>query len=104
MQRSQSDKMELKTLQKRYLEEVMLLQLMDILSSLVRKAGLLIYGQSGKSRGIQTDTEYLKQDSMETKLPFHLLLLFTIWDPEKGLMGSFVIGLARGRTFRIFYV
>lgn len=41
---------------------------------------------------------------METKLPFHLLLLFTIWDPEKGVMGSFVIGLARGRTFRIFYV
>lgn len=40
---------------------------------------------------------------METKLPFHLLLLFTIWDPEKGVMGSFVIGLARGRTFRIFY-
>lgn len=41
---------------------------------------------------------------METKLPFHLLLLFTIWVPEKGVMGSFVIGLARGRTFRIFYV
>lgn len=55
--------MKSKTLQKRYLEEVMLLQLMGILSSLVRKAGLLIYGQSGKSRGIQTDTEYLKQDS-----------------------------------------
>lgn len=41
---------------------------------------------------------------METKLPFHLLLLFTIWDPEKGVMGSFVIGLARGRSFRIFSV
>lgn len=69
----------------------MLLQLMDILSSLVRKAGSLIYGQSGKSRGIQTGTEYLKQGWNGDKAPLSPPAAIYHLGSRAGVRGSFVI-------------
>lgn len=69
----------------------MLLQLMDILSSLVRKAGSLIYGQSGKSRGIQTGTEYWKQGWNGDKAPLSPPAAIYHLGSRAGVRGSFVI-------------